>query len=313
MDRRGRASMMAACGASLAAFRAATAFVAEPAPTASLGVSALRGSSAQPQSTASSPAAQATLTNPQAAALGVGLVALGARGERRNRVQRKASGITNKGDIEDVVPFELRGFSLSTVVLGAGFLLLLVTFADYFFFGAGGGSGIGALLLIYSVPVFLLGLALQYAQLDPVPVDVEAGAAGVFEKKATDTLRKVKADVTRHRYGDDAHLDTSLKALGLTGKGRYPQLKQIIEGVTPEGELEFTMQFESKDVPYTTWSNPMIIKACDRFFGPGLWCEVSKVSSKKKIAALKLTTGQRPADKQVETIGSVSAVAKEDA
>ena len=35
-----------------------------------------------------------------------------------------------------------------------------------------------------SCQVFLLGLALLYAQLDPVPVEVKPGAEGVFEKKA---------------------------------------------------------------------------------------------------------------------------------
>lgn len=299
---------MAACGATLAAWQAASAFLAEPAPAPSHGLASMPRAALARSAAGGVPmpgaSAQASLSRTDATMLGLGLIALGARAASRNRVQRRASSY-GAGDIEDAVPFELRGFSLSTLVLGLGAVLLTVTLGDYAFFGQSGGSGIGAVLLIYSVPVFLLGLALQYAQLDPVPVEVLPGADGLFESKATETLRKVKKDVTRHRYGDDAHLDTSLKALGLTGKGRYPQLKAIYEGKSPDGELEFTMHFESKDVPYTTWSNPMIIKACDRFFGPSIWSEVSKVSSEKKVAALKLTTGARPADKPIAQVAGV--------
>ena len=42
----------------------------------------------------------------------------------------------------------------------------------------------------------------------------------VWEEKATEVLRKVRSDVTRHRYGDDAHLDTTLEQLGLVMPGK---------------------------------------------------------------------------------------------
>ncbi|CAE7841729.1 unnamed protein product [Symbiodinium microadriaticum] len=65
----------------------------------------------------------------------------------------------------------------------------------------------------------------------------------------------VKSDVTRHRYGDDAHLDSSLKALGLVGSGgRYPKMLKIIESKAPR-----------------------TITACDRFFGPGIWTEADSL------------------------------------
>jgi len=200
-----------------------------------------------------------------------------------------------KGDLEDAVPFELRGFSLATVFLLAGLALIVFSFADYFVFGTAGGSGIGGLTFIYAVPVILLGAALSYAELSPVDVETEPGAEGLYDKLATPTMQKIVSDVTRHRYGDDAHLDSSLKALGLTAAaGRYPQLKKVVLSKAESGELEFTMLFESKDVPFTTWSDPMKIVACDRFFGPGIWTEVTKYSSEKRIAALKLTTGAKP-------------------
>jgi len=129
-----------------------------------------------------------------------------------------------------------------------------------------------------------------------VEVETEPGAEGLFDEKATPTLESIKSDVTRHRYGDDAHLDSSLKTLGLSvPQGRYPQLKKVIESRSPDGELQFTMLFESKDVPFTTWSDPMKIVAGDRFFGPGVWTKIWKYSSEKRMAALMLTTGPKPA------------------
>jgi len=191
--------------------------------------------------------------------------------------------------------------------------LTVFSFADYFVLGTGGGFGIGGLTFIYAVPVLLLGAALSYAELAPVEVETKPEAEGLFDQKATPTLRKIVKDVTRHRYGDDAHLDSSLKALGLTSAaGRYPQLKKVVLTRSADGELEFTMLFVSKDVPFTTWRDPMKIVAADRFFGPGVWSQVSKYSSQERIAALKLTTGTRPesvSEDAVAASGSAASVA----
>ena len=49
-----------------------------------------------------------------------------------------------------------------------------------------------------------------------------------FELHPAQTLRSVKSDVTRHRYGDEAHLDTTVKFLGLVlPQSDYPQLQYI--------------------------------------------------------------------------------------
>lgn len=51
-----------------------------------------------------------------------------------------------------------------------------------------------------------------------------------WEKYATDTFKKIKQDVTRHRYGDDAHLDSTLEALGLKlPQKKFPKLLSLTQ------------------------------------------------------------------------------------
>eukprot|EP00929_Paragymnodinium_shiwhaense_P025101 TRINITY_DN1525_c0_g2_i1.p1 TRINITY_DN1525_c0_g2~~TRINITY_DN1525_c0_g2_i1.p1 ORF type:complete len:335 (-),score=66.54 TRINITY_DN1525_c0_g2_i1:266-1171(-) len=206
------------------------------------------------------------------------------------------------------VPFELRGFSLTVPVVGLGALFVILGFVDYFTHA--GGNGVGSLLFVYAIPIFTLGFALIYAELAPVPVETKKGAAGLIDAPSTpETLRKIKSDVTRHRYGDDAHLDTSLKALGLVGKGRYPQLMKLIEATNDKGEFVFTMQFQSREVGYNIWSDVSKLRAYDRFFGPGVWSKVEKVDKGQRILNLVLTCGKRPVEEapKVQPAAAVAA------
>ena len=77
-----------------------------------------------------------------------------------------------------------------------------------------------------------------------------------MEKQGTEILKKIKQDVTRHRYGDEAHLDTTVKRLGLVIKGNaYPQLKEVREDVDENGKLIFTMVWESLETPFKMWND----------------------------------------------------------
>lgn len=70
---------------------------------------------------------------------------------------------------------------------------------------------------------------------------------------SSQTMRAVKKDVTRHRYGDEAHLDTTVKFLGLVmPRGDYPQLQWIMEARRRGGkgarcrEMKYAFESESK-------------------------------------------------------------------
>jgi len=136
------------------------------------------------------------------------------------------AGVNNAGE----PPFEIRGFSLGNFILLAGFVVTALSFAEYLGTAGGDGLNVSGLGFVYGVPIMLGGAALKYAEINPVPCVSGPGAEAVFEAKATETIQKIKQDVTRHRYGDEAHLDTSVRKLGLVVPGKdYPQLVELRE------------------------------------------------------------------------------------
>ena len=119
----------------------------------------------------------------------------------------KGAGQANKptGDLpdgvalRDTVPFELRGFSLPLVVFSAGVLLTASSFGGFFLNGGGDDGAVSSLGFVYGIPVFLIGLSLWYAEIKPVQVVTSEAGDRAWESKKTDTMEKIRQDVTRHR------------------------------------------------------------------------------------------------------------------
>lgn len=197
------------------------------------------------------------------------------------------AGVNNAGE----PPFEIRGFSLGNMIIGAGLLITLASFIDYL--GDSSESlSVSGLGFVYGIPIFLAGAALKYAEIDPVPVRSTPDAEAVYETVATETIRKIKQDVTRHRYGDEAHLDTTVKKLGLVVPGKaYPQLMELRQDVAPNGkDLVFTMVWQSLDTPYKMWADDRRVQKYETFFGPGVTAEVVKIDAEQRLVGIQLTT-----------------------
>jgi len=196
------------------------------------------------------------------------------------------AGVNNAGE----PPFEIRGFSLGNLVIVSGVLITLLSFAEYLGDNSEGLS-VSGLGFIYGIPIFLAGAALKYAEIEPVPVFSTLGGEGLFDSKATETIKKIKQDVTRHRYGDEAHLDTTVKKLGLVVPGKdYPQLRELRQEEV-DGELAFTMVWQSIDTPYKMWADERRVKKYETFFGPGVRAEVVKIDAEQRLVGIKLITG----------------------
>jgi Protein of unknown function (DUF2854) len=196
------------------------------------------------------------------------------------------AGVNNAGE----PPFEIRGFSLGNAVVGAGVVITLASFVDYLSTSSDtlSVSGLG---FVYGIPIFLAGAALKYAEIEPVPLVATPAGERLFETKATETIQKIKQDVTRHRYGDEAHLDTTVKKLGLVVPGKeYPQLQELRVD-EEDGELAFTMVWQSIDTPYKMWADERRVKKYETFFGPGVSASVVKIDAEQRLVGIRLVSG----------------------
>jgi len=197
------------------------------------------------------------------------------------------AGVNNAGE----PPFEIRGFSLGNLVIIAGILITVLSFVEYLGESGSDSLNVSGLGFVYGIPIFLAGAALKYAEIEPVPCFSTAAGEAIFEQKATETIRKIKQDVTRHRYGDEAHLDTTVKKLGLVVPGKaYPQLQELREEEA-DGELAFTMVWQSLDTPYKMWADERRVKKYETFFGPNVGAEVVKIDAEQRLVGIRLTTG----------------------
>ena len=121
----------------------------------------------------------------------------------------------------------------------------------------------------YGVPILLIGLALKTSEVPPVKLlNKEIFKSNKFSRP--EELTNLVKDVTRWRYGIQAHLQSSLEVLKLWSEENPPQLLEL-EEVSRDEKNGLRMHFEINSVPIEEW-----IKRKDRlnrFFAKGLESE----------------------------------------
>jgi hypothetical protein len=176
----------------------------------------------------------------------------------------------------------LRQISLGTLGLVVGGILSVVGFAAYF----GQNATLNLVGFFYGIPLLLGGLALRVAELKPAPYTIPTTPEilTLREQQATATQNQIRKDVTRYRYGQEAHLDTSLKYLGLSpSDDECPTLSGISEQER-DGAYALVLEFESPMIPLTTWQEKQ--EKIARFFGPGLRVEINQTDEDQISVAL---------------------------
>ncbi|KAJ4850075.1 hypothetical protein Tsubulata_019369 [Turnera subulata] len=180
-----------------------------------------------------------------------------------------------------VVPddeFTLAKVSFGVIGLGVGVSLLSYGFGAYF--NILPGSEWSAIMLTYGFPLAIIGMALKYAELKPVPCLTYTDAQSLREKYATPILKQVRNDVIRYRYGDEQHLDEALKRIFQYGQGggiarrSAPVLQMIREEVTEDGKYCLVLVFEAKDLQLSDFEKRQA--KFTSFFGPDITAEVGK-------------------------------------
>ncbi len=168
---------------------------------------------------------------------------------------------------------------LSLVLINVGGLLALIGFFAY----AIDDPTWNLIGFFYGIPLLLGGLALKSAELEPVPFTsvTPANLVKLREEQATSTLNQIRKDVTRYRYGQEAHLDVALEKLGLApSDDDRPVLKGLQEfeiGGAYALKLEFYSPFMSLDV----WQEKH--DKITKFFGPGIHIAIEPDDQKEEI------------------------------
>ncbi len=183
-------------------------------------------------------------------------------------------------------PLRIERISFGSILTPVGLGLLTYGFGAFFQMLPGGD--VSSLLLIYGFPISLLGFALSYAQLRPVPCFTQPAALPLREAQATDIQNQLRDDVTRFRYGDEQHLDEALTRIFRFGQQRglprrfCPVLVAVREEAR-DGKYTLVLDFETKEgMEEEEWVNR--VDKIQSFFGPGITVELKAREGGEEVA-----------------------------
>jgi Protein of unknown function (DUF2854) len=166
----------------------------------------------------------------------------------------------------------LRQTSLGTLALWIGSILTIVGFgayvADYATLNLAG--------FFYGIPVALIGLALKTAELKPIPFSqpTTPDILALREQQSTATQTQIRQDVTRYRYGQEAHLSDALSFLGLSPTDKE---RPVLEGLREEsidGAYALVMEFDSPLISFDRWREKQ--EKMEAFFSPNVRVELKQ-------------------------------------
>lgn len=159
-------------------------------------------------------------------------------------------------------------FSPGSLVTLAGALLTVIGSLAY----VTANPNLSLPTIFYGVPIFIGGLALKSSELPPAKrLTPPSQFKALREQEASEPLRKLLADVVRWRYGQKAHLESSLEVLKLWDDDAPPQLVSI-EELDCQGHYGLRLNFRCEGVPYERWLSQQ--ERLGRFFGPQLVAEL---------------------------------------
>ncbi|ESA34836.1 membrane protein [Leptolyngbya sp. Heron Island J] len=176
----------------------------------------------------------------------------------------------------------LRKIPLGGVLLSVGSILTIIGFVAYF-------RDMATLNLagfFYGIPILLGGAALRAAELEPVPY-TQPSSDTVIElrdKTATQTQNQVRKDVTRYRYGQEAHLDLALERLGLSPNDKQRPILSGLREELRDGAYALVLEFDSPYMPLETWQEKHA--KIETFFGPNIRAEIDALPDDQLELAL---------------------------
>ncbi|ASC71527.1 uncharacterized protein XM38_024790 [Halomicronema hongdechloris C2206] len=136
------------------------------------------------------------------------------------------------------------------------------------------------------IPILLGGLALKAAELEPVPYS-RPTALAVLERRqhqATPIQKQLRQDITRYRYGQQAHLDEVLERLGLSPTDEERPVLAGLHEDDIDGNYGLVLEFRSPHVPLSLWQEKQA--RIETFFGPGVRAQIQQPETDRIELAL---------------------------
>jgi hypothetical protein len=166
---------------------------------------------------------------------------------------------------------------LSVLGLTVGGLLTLMGFVAY----ATDNPTLNLAGFFYGIPLLLGGLALKASELEPVPF-TEPTTPSVLklrETQATVTQNKIRKDITRYCYGQDAHFDQALNYLKLSPSDDEMPIVIGLRETETNGAYTLTLEFDSPCVPFEEWQAKH--DKMTKYFGPNVEVKVTKTGEEE--------------------------------
>ncbi|MEB3184966.1 MAG: DUF2854 domain-containing protein [Cyanobacteriota bacterium] len=164
-------------------------------------------------------------------------------------------------------------FSPGSLVTVAGAALSVIGWIGY----ATGNPNLSLPTIFYGIPILLAGLALKSSELPPPQRLIPAARLKALrDQPASEPLRKLLADVSRWRYGQKAHLESSLEVLKLWDDDAPPQLLAV-EELECDGRYGLRLRFALGGVPLQRWQDQE--QRLGRFFGSTLQAQIEPIGT----------------------------------
>ncbi|WP_036483293.1 DUF2854 domain-containing protein [Myxosarcina sp. GI1] len=174
-----------------------------------------------------------------------------------------------------------RKIPLAAVGLTVGGILTTIGFYAY----AVGKPTLNLAGFFYGIPLLLGGFALKAAELKPIPYTKETPPEIVaLREQATATQTQLRKDVTRYRYGQEAHLDESLERLGLSPTDEDRPVLIGIQETKTDGAYTLLMQFNSPFISLEQWQEKQ--EKIEKFFGPNIKAVITQPDKSRIDLAL---------------------------
>ncbi|MBU7581791.1 MAG: DUF2854 domain-containing protein [Nostoc sp. TH1S01] len=176
----------------------------------------------------------------------------------------------------------LRQISLGTLGLTVGSILTIIGFIAY----AANNATLNLVGFFYGFPLLLGGLALKANELKPIPFSqiTKQTVLSLRQQQATVTQNKIRKDITRYCYGQDAHLDGALSYLGLSPSDEERPTVTGLREEDTNGAYTLILEFDSPFVPINVWQEKR--EKMTSYFGPGVEVEITQPEEDKIELAL---------------------------